>query len=94
MKVPGVSLTLGMSQETQTPYARVTGRHGMFSMGKRLSLDDNKGLIALVAGVLIANAVRKSKTGSKAKAKVRKIKDVTPKPEEALGSFLGNFFKQ
>lgn len=70
IRIPGISLTLGMTQGDQTPYARVSGRSGIFSASKRLSLSDHKGLIAGIGMALIANAVKKDAT-KKAKAEKR-----------------------
>lgn len=77
MKTPGVSVTLGMSQGTQTPYARVNGRLGGFAIGKRLDVNSQKGILGIVAALLLANAVKKAKEPSK--GRVAKAKDVTPK---------------
>ncbi len=77
MKIPGLSLTLGMSQGTQEPYARATGRLGGFVIGKSLSLNDNKGILALAAGLLIANVVKKN--SDKKNKKVAQLKEVGPK---------------
>lgn len=85
MKTPGVSLTIGMSQDTGTPYARVTGRKGGFVLGKKLDFGSQNGLIALAAGLLVVNAVKKTKKKS-ANKKVTKAKDVSPTID--LGGFL------
>lgn len=77
MKLPGVSVTLGMSQGTQQPYARVNGRLGGFAIGKRLDVNSQKGLLGIVAALLLANAVKKAKEPKK--SRVAKAKDVTPK---------------
>lgn len=89
MKVPGVSLTLGMSQDTGTPYARVTGRKGGFVLGKRLDLDSQKGLFAIAAGLLLANAVKQSKK----KAGKKKPEKTELQPSVDLGGFLSHFIK-
>ena len=88
MKTPGVSVTLGMSQGTQTPYARVNGRLGGFVMGKRLDVNSQKGLLGIVAALLVANVVRKSKETSK--SRVAKAKDVTPKVQVNAATFLSD----
>lgn len=73
MKTPGLSLTLGMSQDTKKPYARVTGRHSGMVLGKSLDLDSSKGLIAAVAGLLVMNAVKQTKADAgKTKRKPKK----------------------
>lgn len=77
MKTPGVSLTLGMSQGTQEPYARVNGRLGGFAIGKRLDMGSQSGLLGLIAAALVVNAVKKGKEPKKGRA--AKAKDVTPK---------------
>lgn len=86
MKTPGVSVTLGMSQGTQTPYARVNGRLGGFAIGKRLDVNSQKGILGIVAALLLANAVRKAKEPSK--SRVAKAKDVTPKVSIDAASLL------
>lgn len=81
MKTPGVSVTLGMSQGTQEPYARVNGRLGGFVVGKRLDVNSQKGLLGLVAAVLLANVARKAKDPKK--GRVSKAKDITAKVDAA-----------
>lgn len=90
MKTPGVSVTLGMSQGTQEPYARVNGRLGGFSIGKRLDVNSQKGLLGIVAAVLLANAVKKAKDPKK--SRVAKAKDVTPKVTVNAASILTKLF--
>lgn len=86
MKTPGVSVTLGMSQGTQEPYARVNGRLGGFAVGKRVDINSSKGLLGIVAAILLANAVRKGKEPKK--SRVAKAKDVTPKVSIDAASIL------
>lgn len=91
MKIPGVSVTLGMSQGTQEPYARVNGRLGGFAIGKRLDVNSQKGLLGIVAALLLANAVKKAKAPKK--DRVAKAKDITPKVQvdaaRVLSDLLG-----
>lgn len=88
MKTPGVSVTLGMSQGTQEPYARVNGRLMGFAVGKRLDVNSQKGLLGIVAALLIANAVKKS--GTAKKGRLAKAKDVTPKVQVDAATLISN----
>lgn len=90
MKTPGISLTVGMSQGTQTPYVTANGRLGFLHASKRLDLGSQKGLIAALAGLLLVNAVKKTKASTTAK-RVRKAKDVTPAAVPSLPSDLFKF---
>jgi hypothetical protein len=74
MKTPGLSLTLGMSQGTKKPYARVAGRHSGIVVGKSLDLGSSKGLLLALAGLLVANAMKHMEEPS-----VDGMKDITPK---------------
>lgn len=84
LKKPGMSLTLGMSQGTGEPFARITGRSGPLVLSKRLNLFDNKGLLGAAAAFLLANALKKTSDG-----KVRKAKEVKG---EKLSSTIVNPF--
>jgi hypothetical protein len=78
-----------MSQGTQEPFARVNGRLGGFAIGKRLDVNTQKGLLGIVAAILLANAVKKAKDPKK--SRLAKAKDITPKVD--VGSFLSQLLK-
>jgi hypothetical protein len=91
MKTPGLSLTLGMSQDTKRPYARVTGRHSGMVLGKSLDLDSSKGLIAALAGLLLVNAVKQSKANEgKPKRKPKKA-SVSLNAAQVVQGLIGKF---
>lgn len=89
MKTPGLSLTLGMSQDTQKPYARVTGRHSGMVLGKSLDLDSSKGIIAALAGLLIINAVKKTKANAGKTKRKPKAPSVSLNAAQLLSGLLG-----
>lgn len=60
MKIPGVSITLGVTQGTHTPYARVSGRSGILSATKNVNLKKKGGLLALAGLALVAFAAKKT----------------------------------
>lgn len=92
MKTPGISLTLGMSQETKKPYARVTGRHSGMVLGKSLDLTKSTGIIAAIAGLLVMNAVKQTKADAgKTKRKPRKAQ-ISVDGATAVQGLLGKFF--
>lgn len=69
IKLPGISMTLGMTQGDHQPYARVRGRSGLFSASKNIDLSSGKGLLVAVGALLLTNAVKKTAAKSKTKAK-------------------------
>lgn len=70
--LPGMSLTVGVSQNTHLPYARVNGRLGMFHVNKRIDADSP--LLLLLGAAFAAKAV----TGKKKKKKPTSVAAASP----------------
>lgn len=82
MAKPGLSVTLGVSQNSHNPYCRIAGRMFGFSTSRRVNMDNPlEALAAVGIGLLV---------GSKAVQKKGSKKKVEPTPA-VEGSVLENF---
>lgn len=87
---PGFSATLGVSQGTHTPYARVTGRAFGMVTSKKLDLSNPLSLAGLLGIALYAGSkqVKKAKPKAKAARAVVPASEAPSQPSTGLLSHL------
>lgn len=87
---PGFSATLGVSQGSHTPYARVTGRALGIVSSKKLDLNNPLSLVALLGiAMFSANKQAKAVKAKKTKALAAPVTPTTALVQQGIEALFG-----